>query len=225
MSSRATDDRSTKARIRDAAIECIAEYGVAEATARRVAERADVSPGSVIHHFGSMDELRAACDRHVSAWIRRVKSEAASAGVAYDPMESLKEQADGPPVARYISQALLLRTAQMDALVDELVDDACEYMEQMVESGLMKPTSNPRGRAIVLTLWSLGGLVLAEHFERLLGVDITATPEDPTTAAPYIAPVLEVLHDGLMTDAAFDLMSGTFVSDGPACDEGREVGS
>ena len=50
-------DRTAKARIRDAAIECYAFHGD-DCTARMVAEKAGVSPGLVIHHFGSMEGLR-----------------------------------------------------------------------------------------------------------------------------------------------------------------------
>src|SRR5674476_1121889 len=61
------DDRSTKARIRDAAIDCVAEHGVAATPARRVAAAAGVSTGLVIHHFGPMEGLRSECDEYVAA--------------------------------------------------------------------------------------------------------------------------------------------------------------
>ena len=75
-----TDDRTAKARIRDAAIECFARDGIDGTTARKVATSAEVSPGLVIHHFGSMEGLRSACDRYVAATIRDYKRNAISAG-------------------------------------------------------------------------------------------------------------------------------------------------
>ena len=60
VSSGSPDDRTVRARVRDAAIDLIAAGGVEALTARAVAERAGVSPGSVIHNFGSMEGLRRA---------------------------------------------------------------------------------------------------------------------------------------------------------------------
>ena len=84
------DDRTAKARIRDAAIVCFAEHGIAATTARKVATAAGVSPGLVMHHFGSMEGLRAACDRHVTAMIRDLKGEAMGAGAGFDPVAALR---------------------------------------------------------------------------------------------------------------------------------------
>ena len=43
---------------------------------RAIAEAAGVSPGLVIHHFGSKDGLRKACDDYVAEEIRSEKSQA-----------------------------------------------------------------------------------------------------------------------------------------------------
>src|SRR5690606_20135242 len=45
----------TAARIRDAAIVEFAAHGFTKSTVRAIAESAGVSPGLVIHHFGSKD--------------------------------------------------------------------------------------------------------------------------------------------------------------------------
>ena len=72
----AGDDRTARARIRDEAIRVFSEHGFEATTVRRVADAAGVSPGLVIHHFGSMAGLRAACDAHVVATIEAQKEEA-----------------------------------------------------------------------------------------------------------------------------------------------------
>lgn len=204
------DDRTTRARIRDAAINCFAEYGVAETTARKVAAAAGVSPGSVIHHFGSMEGLRAACDEHVAAVIRQYKYEALSEGPNLDILASLRNTEVGP-LMRYLAQVLVDDSDAVGKLVDELVDDAEGYIEQGVAAGMVRPTLDPRGRAVVLTLWSLGALVLHDHVRRLLGVDLT-DPEiltDPGFAA-YAVPVYEIFGDGLMTEAFAAQVRGAF---------------
>lgn len=50
-------DPDRRSRIIDAALDVIAEKGVAGTTHRRVAARADVPLGSMTYHFHSMDEL------------------------------------------------------------------------------------------------------------------------------------------------------------------------
>lgn len=212
------DDRTTKARIRDAAITCFAQHGMAETTARKVATYANVSAGSVMHHFGSMDGLRAACDKHVTAVIRELKSGAMAAGAGFDPLAALRSQQSGPPLAKYLARTLVDGSPHVSDLVDQIVADAVEYIETGVASGMISPTRHPKERAAILTMWSLGALVLHEHLARLIGVDITETVDHPAAASSYVAPVLEILS-GFITETTVQLMSEAFV-DGSAGKEG-----
>lgn len=195
----AIDDRTTSARIRDAAIAQIAAHGSEASSARRIAEAADVSPGLLMHHFGSMEGLRTACDEHVAAVIREHKQAAMSVGPGLDPLAALRESRTGPLVA-YLARRLTDRSAAVTKLVDDLVTDAEQYCAQGVESGMLQPTRDPRGRAVVLTLWSLGALVLHEHVRRLLGVDLT----DPDLGQhddvlAYAGPAYEIFGAGVFT--------------------------
>jgi AcrR family transcriptional regulator len=195
------DDRTATARIRDAAIVCFAEYGVSSTTARKVAEEAGVSPGLVIHHFGSMDGLRSACDQHVAAAIRNFKQEAMSAGPSLDVLAALRSPGVGPLMG-YLASVLADDSATVAALVDDLVGDAETYIEQGVDSGMLRPSVNPKGRAVVLTIWALGALVLHDHLDRLLGVDLT-DPEiltDPAFAS-YAGPIYEIYGSGFFSEA------------------------
>jgi AcrR family transcriptional regulator len=194
------DDRTTAARIRDAAIECFAEYGVAGTTARKVAETAGVSPGLVIHHFGSMDGLRSACDEYVAAVIQHQKQEVMNAGPNLDVLAALRRPGFGPLMG-YLARVLTEDSPAVASLVDGLVDDAEGYIEQGVESGMLKPTDDPRSRAVLLTIWGLGALVLHEHLDRLLGVDLTDPDvlKSPSIAA-YAAPTYEIYGEGLFTE-------------------------
>ena len=194
------DDRSTRARIRDAGIACIAEHGITETTARKVAAIAGVSPALVIHHFDSMDGLRAACDEYVATTIRDFKEKTLSSGPSLDVLAALRD-APNEPLVGYLAQILADDTPAVARLVDDLVDDAERYIQQGVESGLLRPAKDPRGRAVVLTLWNLGSLVLHQHVERLLGFDLT----DPAgltspTASAYIGPVYEIYGEGFLEE-------------------------
>ncbi len=52
-------------RLRDAALALFGEQGYAATTVRAIAERAGVTAGLVVHHYGTKENLRAAVDRYV----------------------------------------------------------------------------------------------------------------------------------------------------------------
>jgi AcrR family transcriptional regulator len=196
-----TDDRTTKARIRDAAIDCFAEHGVAGTTTRKVAVAARVSPGLVIHHYGSMDGLRAACDTYVAASIRQQKQETIMAGANFDVMDVIRNSKVSS-MGGYLARVLVDDSPAVAKLVDDLVADAEGYMQQGVESGTLQPSANPKARAVVISLWTMGALVLHRHMNRLLGVDL-ADPAMGTDAAiaSYLGSVYEILGNGILTES------------------------
>jgi AcrR family transcriptional regulator len=195
-----TDDRTTRARIRDAAITTFAAEGVVGTTARKVAEAAGVSPGLVMHHFDSMEGLRTECDEYVVATIREVKQSAIAEGPNLDLLAVLRESDVGPLIG-YLARVLIEDSPAVQRLVDELVADAEGYIAAGVAQGMVRPSENPQARAAVLVLWGLGALVLHRHVERILGVDLTtASGADPALAA-YYAPVYEIFGGGFFTEA------------------------
>lgn len=196
-------DRTARARIRDAAIACFAEAGVAGTSVRTIAAAADVSAGLVLHHFGSKDGLRTACDQHVAALVRDTKTEAMRAGPGLDPVAGLRRQGEGPPLLAYLARTLVDGSPQVAELIDEMVADAAEYMAEGERTGVLRPTEDRYGRAAVLTLWSLGALVLREHAQRLLDVDLTG---DPAGSMSYFRPAAEILGVGVITEAAYEQM-------------------
>jgi AcrR family transcriptional regulator len=195
-----TDDRTTKARIRDAAIDCFAEHGVAATTARKVASAAGVSPGLVIHHFESMDGLRRECDDHVVSIIGRRKREAMSSGPSFDALAALRSS-EFDSLLGYLAAVLVDDSPAVERLVDEMARDAEAYMAEGVVAGNLLPSNDPRSRAVLLTVWNLGALVLHRHLDRMLGVDLTS-PGFGTDAASrsYAASVFEIYGDGILTD-------------------------
>jgi AcrR family transcriptional regulator len=194
-------DLTARARIRDAAIARFAADGVAATSVRAIAADAGVSAALVIHHFGSKDALRSACDQHVAALVRERKSAAMAAGTGLDPFAALREVGDGPPIMRYLASTLVDGSPHVARLVDEMVDDAVAYMQEGVGAGVLRASEDPRGRAAVLTLWSLGALVLHEQVQRVLGVDLTG---DPAEALAYILPATEILGRGVITEEYYE---------------------
>lgn len=223
------DDRTARARIRDAAITRFAADGVAATSVRAIAADADVSPGLVIHHFGSKDALRHECDEYVAAVIRQQKHDVLVSGASFDPVAALRAAQSHVPLTRYLARTVIDSSPHVAELIDELVDDAASYMADGVASGMLRPTEYPYARAAIVTLMSLGMLVLHEHVDRLLGVDLTrdmSRVDDAAEAAAYIGPMLELFSNGLISEEVAAAMRTVFVDgDAPALDQEEEPAS
>lgn len=191
-------DRTARARIRDAAVLEFAAVGFG-ASVRAVATRAGVSPGLVMHHFGSKEKLRAACDEHVLARIREVKNEnidrIADGGGVLQAFMNAEEYA---PYLGYALRSLQDGSALAREFIDHMVDDAVVYSRHAVETGLARPSRDEAARARYLTLAALGALLL----------EITLDPPaDPTDFAAVsrrfleksYLPMLELYTEGFLT--------------------------
>ena len=200
-------DLTARARIRDAAIDRFGQDGIAATSLRTIAADAGVSAALVMHHFSSKDGLRAACDDHVAATIREGKRQAMAAGPGADPLVSLRQAEETRPLLRYLARVLVDPSPAVADLVDELVDDAEAYTAVGVRSGMLRPSADPRGLAVVLTMWSLGALVLHEHVARLLGADLTA---DTQGLVAYSLPATELLGEGALTPEVYDRIRAAY---------------
>ena len=201
------DDRSTPARIRDAALVSFAEAGFRATTVRAIAERAGVSPALVIHHYGSKQRLGEACDAFVTAFVRERKVAAMRAGPGLDPLSLLRADDDRLPLLAYLARALADGSPRVAGLVDELVADAEAVLAAGVESGTVRRLDHPHGVAAVLTLWSLGALVLHEHVRRVLGVDLTGPMSTAALSAGYAVPAMEILTRGLLAPGMYERLA------------------
>lgn len=196
------DDRTAKARLRDAAIGIVASGGAEELTARAVAERAGLSAGLIRHHFGSMSDLLVACDEHVAAAIRRLKQEAIDSGLSFDALSAVRRSGESHLMG-YLAARVADDSDRINELVDTLVDDAAVYMAEGTGRGLFAPTEDQRRRAAMLTLFSLGSLALHHHLKRLLGVDIRAADlASQPGFADYLRVQMEVFTGVVTPEAA-----------------------
>lgn len=186
-------------RIVAAATDLFGRHGVRGTTVKAVAEQAGVSPALVIHHFGSKDGLRAACDRRLVEQVRATKLAAMSGSPAFYLPRALAEIDESRPLLRYLTRVVVDRSPEVDALVDELVEDAVDYTQQAEDAGWIVPSKDRHARVVVLTLWSLGALVLHEHLDRMLGVDLLDHGGD---VLPYLQASVEIFSEGLFTPEA-----------------------
>lgn len=197
-------------RILAAAVDLLGRDGIAATSLKAIATEAGVSQALIIHHFGSKEGLRRACDSHVNQLIRARKEQSIDGGPHLDPLRALREMENGRPLLRYLVRTLAEGGDHVDALIDEMVADAEEYTARGVEKGIFKPSAAPRERVVLLVLWSLGGLVLHEHMHRLLGVDLLSDEAGVEGFAPYMRPVMDIFTNGLMVEGAYEELIRVF---------------
>lgn len=167
-----------------------------------IAAEAGVSQTLILHHFGSKEGLREACDRRVIDDIRSQIRESAESGTRFDVLGTLRRRQEGQAWAlRYLARALTEGGESVETLVDELAEASVAATEQSVAQGIYEPTAYPRERALVLVIWSLGAVALHRHVERLLGADLAGSPED---LVPYLRGATEILAGGLFTEEMHD---------------------
>lgn len=188
LNMRSASDLTARARIRDAALARFGADGIAGTSVRAVAADAGVSPALVVHHFGSKDGLRRACDEHVLDAIRAGGE--ADIGALAEVLQA------ATPMRRYLARALLDGTDSASALFTEIVDRTQEWLAQGEAEGWVRPTADARARAVTYVSWLLAPLVLGDQVGRLLGGD----PAETATAVRGARAGLEMLTGGLFTD-------------------------
>jgi TetR/AcrR family transcriptional regulator, regulator of cefoperazone and chloramphenicol sensitivity len=171
------DDRTARAVIRDEALRLFAERGPDAVTVRQIAAAAGVSPGLVIHHFGSKDGLREAVDGHVLAMFGAMLAELTT-GDLYEPGSAgslaeavVKHMPAGSPVPAYLRRLLLAGGDCGRELFRRLYQGSRAALEAMAEAGLAAQGADPAVRAAILMSNDLAVLLLREHLTDVLGTD------------------------------------------------------
>ena len=189
-------DLTATARIRDAAIEQFGQHGF-DVGLRAIAEAAGVSAALVIHHFGSKDGLRKACDDFVAEEIRSSKSEAIRSNDPATWLAQMAEIESYAPLTAYLVRSLQAGGELATMLWHRMIEDAEEYMAEGVRAGTIKPSRDPHARAEFLTITSGGGLLLYLQMHET-PTDLRAVLRD--YARDMVLPALELYTEGLMAD-------------------------
>jgi AcrR family transcriptional regulator len=193
----ASDDRTAVARIRDAAIEQWGQHGF-NVGLRSIAEAAGVSAALVIHHFGSKEGLRKACDDYIAEEIRTGKSASLQ---TKDPAEWFAQMAEiesYAPLMAYLVRSMQSGSELAKMLWRKMIADAEQYMQEGVESGLIKPSRDPAARAKYLGITGGGSFLLYLQMHDN-PTDLRAVLRD--YGEEMVLPALEIYTHGLMTDS------------------------
>lgn len=186
---RSAADLTTRARIRDAAIARFPRDGYAGTTLRAIAADVGVSPALVLHHFGSKEGLRRACDEHVLAELSALKHESIESRSHADAGAIAAVYRLIPPTLRYFAWSLTTGGPTAARLFDDMVEEIAGQLEAGIAAGIVSAIDELHEQAAALTAVGLGGLVLHEHLSRALGVDVLS-PEGLARSAQFSLPIL-----------------------------------
>ncbi len=193
----APDDRTAVARIRDAAIEQWGAHGF-NVGLRRIAEAAGVSAALVIHHFGSKEGLRKACDDYIAEQVREAKTESLRTADPADWLGQVADIEEYAPLTAYLVRSMQSGTDLAKSFWQRMIDNAEQYLEEGVRAGTLKPSRDPKARAKYLGLINGGGLLLYLQMHDN-PTDLRAVLRD--YSEEVMLPALELFSNGLMTDS------------------------
>ncbi len=174
------DDRTTRAIIRDEALRLFAVQGPAAVTVRQVAAAAKVSPGLVMHHYGSKDGLQEAVDKYVLAVLEAMLAQltdpdgpdlldpAASGSVAEMMAAHLPSDS---PIPAYLRHLLLTGGEPGRAVFRRLFEASRATLSALAQAGLASEGHDPPVRAAFLLANDLAVLLLRDHLTDVLGID------------------------------------------------------
>ena len=157
-----------------------------------------MSAALVIHHFGSKEGLRKACDDYIAEEIRTGKSASLQTKDPADWFAQMAEIESYAPLMAYLVRSMQSGSELAKMLWRKMIDDAEQYMEEGVRSGLIKPSRDPRARAKYLGMTGGGGFLLYLQMHDN-PTDLRAVLRD--YGEEMVLPALEIYTEGLMTDS------------------------
>ncbi len=194
-------DITAKARIREQALRLFADRGPDRVTVRDVAAAAGVSPGLVMHHFGSKAGLREAVDEHVAhtfdAMLETLTDSQLHGALAGGDATSLGEAflagfPAGSPLPDYLRRLWLTKDPTGDRLFQEWLTVSERVLEALEEAGVARPGKDRRVRAAFLLVNDLALLLLAPQLRSALDLDV----QTPAGMAAWTSEAVDVYGRG-----------------------------
>lgn len=165
------EDLTARARIRDAALHLFAEHGVDGTTIRDIAADAGVSVGLVRHHFGSKDDLRAACDVYALDQMMRIKERVVLGegddGTGAGPSFLSSAHPAMLLLLKYFARSMVDGSPAADDMFEEMVDLSENWLSQHHGDAV----HDPRASAALLVAQELGVLAFRRQLSHTLGSD------------------------------------------------------
>lgn len=192
----ATND--AQERIRWAAVELFGDLGYDATSVRQIATSAKVSPGLVIHHFGSKEGLRAACDAYVLGFVSEERRDVLLGSTRLASMQHyLADHPELAPMVRYLRRSLGEGGETGRAIFGRLAEDNLKNLQLGEEHGKVRATPDPRARAALLTAWNTAMILVGDLAADFLEGDSIL---DVAVVERLERALLDVFTDGLLTD-------------------------
>ena len=179
-----------------------AERGAAAVTVREIAAAAGVSPGLVMHHYGSKDGLKDAADRQAVAFFEEMLGELARVGEeggGTSLAELFAARLESEPVmVEYVRRLLLDGGEAAGTLFGKLFEATVAGMRSLVDAGVARPAQDERIRTAFLLANDLSLMLLRRQIARAVGVD----PLSREGLAAWTAAVMDVYAAGVFATPA-----------------------
>src|SRR5579884_2353400 len=196
------DDRKTSAVIRDSAMELFGVHGTAAVTVRQIATAAGVSPGLVIHHFGSKDGLKEAVDRQAAQLVEGMLADLArigEEGTARSLAEVFADHVEDQPALVGYVQRLLCEGGQAGQdLFIRLFEATLSGMRSLAGAGVVRNRGDENLRAAFLLANDLAMILLRRQIAAATGVD----PIEREGLVRCSAEVVDIYTNGIFAFAA-----------------------
>jgi len=169
-----TEDLSSRARLRDAAVRLFAERGVAGTSVRDIAEAAGVTAGLITHHFGSKERLKAAVDElMIEVFTAPLTAPSdLSSPTAEGVAEALAHtMAAHPDLRAYLRRSFLENDPASGEVFDRFVELLRERLAEMQAAGMLRADLDLDWAPLQVLFLHFGPLLLGPAVERILNID------------------------------------------------------
>jgi len=173
--------------------------GAAAVTVREIAAAAGVSPGLVMHHYGSKDGLKNAVDRRAVAFFEEMLGELArigeqDGGVSLAELFAARLEHE-PAMVDYVRRLLLDGGEAADALFAKLFEATMAGMASLAQAGIVRPARDEQIRTAFLLANDLSLVLLRRQIAQATGTD----PLSREGLVPWTAAVMDVYTAGIFT--------------------------
>lgn len=196
-------DLTTRALIRDAALELFAEHGPDAVGVRQVAQQAQVSPALVFHHYRSKAGLREAVDAYAERAFddlfdlgnsEQLAQQLVAAGDTVSIAEAFSASfPSDSPLPAYLRRLLLSGDPVGERLFRQWYAATLEMLGAMRKAGFAAASDDPEVRAAFLLANDLALILLRRPIEAAIGTD----PMVGTGLTRWAAEASTVYRDGV----------------------------
>lgn len=189
-----------QSRILDVALRRFGTDGFAGTSVRTIAKDADVSPALILHHYGSKDGLRAACDDHVFTFFQDMLSRQGDPTESMSGFEGFTDES--MTLVRYLMRQASEDSPHANQLIASIIDLTKQTMAAQTTAGHVRPSDDPDMRAAVLVMLRLGPLLFSGAMLQATGADVL----DPDGLRRMYRSTIEILESGIYTHEAGTLL-------------------